>query len=406
MVTQVDRRRDARVNLVVLDALRGLAALYVMLAHARWLLWSGYGEYTAQTHSALGLSLVTLAGAVRYGHAAVLLFFLISGFCIHYRWAQATALSKAGGFDVGSYTKRRFIRLFPPLLVALALTAVFDLIGQRINPSFYAGQSAYPLINATLSSGSHSLTTLAGNLLFQSTFIVPAFGTDAPLWSLSYEVWFYALYPVALLSLARWGLGRTFGSIAVVSLVATGVSVAAVPWWVMSVLAHWIMWFGGAMIAEGYVKSRRLRGRPGQVAVALAAVLLMLLLVDDPPRIDGTLSDLAWGLCLAVMLAYLMLNPTPRIGALIEHLARRLAPLGKISYSLYIVHFPALALIAAWWLSWHSRLPLGPELAVTGALAALALAVGCWFAVERHCLKHRTTTAAVRVEPIARTVES
>jgi hypothetical protein len=31
-------------NLLFLDGLRGLAAFYVMVGHARWLLWEGYGE--------------------------------------------------------------------------------------------------------------------------------------------------------------------------------------------------------------------------------------------------------------------------------------------------------------------------------------------------------------------------
>ena len=34
-----------KVNFVILDALRGLAALYVCIAHARGLMWIGMNEY-------------------------------------------------------------------------------------------------------------------------------------------------------------------------------------------------------------------------------------------------------------------------------------------------------------------------------------------------------------------------
>jgi peptidoglycan/LPS O-acetylase OafA/YrhL len=106
------------------------------------------------------------------------------------------------------------------------------------------------------------------------------------------------------------------------------------------------------------------------------------------------------------MLAYLMLNVSPRLGAPIERAARRIAPLGNISYSLYIVHFPWLALIAAWWLSWHTRLPLGPELAIAGAISALALGAMCWWAVERHWVRRRIMTASIRLGRFVWTPES
>ena len=52
-----------------------------------------------------------------------------------------------------------------------------------------------------------TLTTLFGGLLFQSSLASPSFGTNGPLWSLSFEFWFYALYPVLLVvsgRLAAW----------------------------------------------------------------------------------------------------------------------------------------------------------------------------------------------------------
>jgi peptidoglycan/LPS O-acetylase OafA/YrhL len=172
--------------------LRGLAALYVMLGHARWLLWASQHEYAASAPSKVGSVLAVLSASLTFGHQAVLLFFLISGFCIHYRQARSLATSGDGRMNLKSYAWRRLRRLYPPLLLALALTALFDSLGASLNPAYYAGQTAYPSINDAAVAGSRTLTTLFGGLLFQSSLATPSFGTNGPLWSLSYELWFSA----------------------------------------------------------------------------------------------------------------------------------------------------------------------------------------------------------------------
>ena len=40
-----------REQLVFLDGLRGLAAFYVLVGHARWLLWEGDTQYAAHPES-------------------------------------------------------------------------------------------------------------------------------------------------------------------------------------------------------------------------------------------------------------------------------------------------------------------------------------------------------------------
>src|SRR2546430_5302423 len=134
-IQSATHRETDRVSLAVLDTLRGLAALYVMLGHARWLLWAGYHEYVASDGWVLGRILAVSSGVFRFGHQAVLLFFLISGFCIHYRQARIIPAARDSRespppalLNIQSYAWRRFRRLYPPLLVALALTALFDYI--------------------------------------------------------------------------------------------------------------------------------------------------------------------------------------------------------------------------------------------------------------------------------------
>ena len=78
--------KDNAEKLLVLDSLRGFAAIYVMVGHARALLWEGYSDgylKHPEDYSLSGKLIVYLLGAFNHGHEAVMLFFVLSGFLIH-----------------------------------------------------------------------------------------------------------------------------------------------------------------------------------------------------------------------------------------------------------------------------------------------------------------------------------
>src|SRR6476660_9088344 len=98
-------------RLTSIDALRGFAALGVVLYHAvgradlalpRGLLqWPGFF-----VHSLTG-----------FGYVGVFLFFVISGFCIHLQWARARAAGRQSQIEFGAFWKRRLRRLYPPYVI-------------------------------------------------------------------------------------------------------------------------------------------------------------------------------------------------------------------------------------------------------------------------------------------------
>jgi peptidoglycan/LPS O-acetylase OafA/YrhL len=102
-----------------LDAIRGAAAAYVVVYHARCF---------AQT---------SIAPMMSFGPEAVILFFLLSGFVISY--SSERRLCEPGG--VRSYLVHRFRRIYPLFLVALALTIsivdphrqLFDVAGSSMD---------------------------------------------------------------------------------------------------------------------------------------------------------------------------------------------------------------------------------------------------------------------------------
>lgn len=102
-----------------LDSIRFVAAGWVALSHGAAFplkaLWLAPGP--------IGHIVIGVYDCLFDGVAAVIVFFVISGFCIHYPWARAESL------DVRSHLVRRYVRIGVPLLAVLACS---QLIGGEI----------------------------------------------------------------------------------------------------------------------------------------------------------------------------------------------------------------------------------------------------------------------------------
>src|SRR5579859_1763688 len=95
----------------------GAAALYVCLGHA----WEPMG---GSSSGILGSLTRLTARLLSYGLVAVLAFFVVSGYAIHYRQANRIASGDSSPVAWRSYAVHRIRRLYPPLCVALVLTAL------------------------------------------------------------------------------------------------------------------------------------------------------------------------------------------------------------------------------------------------------------------------------------------
>jgi peptidoglycan/LPS O-acetylase OafA/YrhL len=325
---------DTRKKLLFLDGLRGLAALYVLVGHARWLLWEGYSEgyrLHPEHYSLAGKLLVFALSLFRWGHEAVLFFFVLSGFVIHLRYATGLKRDPAYPFGFLGYLARRARRLYPPLLVALAITWGLDTLGVRLQLPPALHTTAYPVINANIGSD-HSLRALLRNLIF---IMQPVFGSDGPLWSLNYEWYFYLLYPLVFLIDRRSILAA---SLVLVALSAVGF---APIWpdslvWLRGVFQLMIVWWLGALLADGF--ARRLAIRYKRLAWLMLAPLALRLGPWMAPW-----HDLLMGVTFTGVIASCLALQDR--GWSLEGLAR-LQPLGEMSYTLYVVHFPVLVFVS------------------------------------------------------------
>ena len=267
--------RGSPVNMRSLDALRGMLAVYVVLHHARWLLWSGFDLWGVVPHPIWQKLLAYgVATPLRFGHEAVMVFFVLSGFFIHLRAAELMAAGKRASMGAATFFKRRAHRLVPPYLLALGVTILLDAVGGHFDPAFYAGQTEDRFVDENFLQTGYSMHSVIPALFMFPSSLGQHFGSDGPLWSLSYEVVYYLLYPAWLFLRRRgWLVGYGVGG-----LLAAAALPLASRGFLPLVLAHYPVWLAGAALAE-WVQTPRSPFRypwlfPAGFLVALGLVLL------------------------------------------------------------------------------------------------------------------------------------
>lgn len=297
-----------------MDFFRTAAALIVVISHARDIAMADYNG---------NLLFGPFYAATGFGHSGVVVFFVLSGF-----WISRSVIGRLEASHFWrDYLIDRLSRLLIVLIPALALGGLLDWIG--------AVQLAMPLYSGT--SGSHSIVSpvidqlrpevLLGNMTFLQTIAVPTWGSNGPLWSLTYEFWFYIWFPALALLLVQ----RRF-SLALLSLVVAWLNPAIAvgfAWWLVGFVL---------LIAE---RKAPLEPKSKWYGVMGAGVFLAILLLSGVR--SGAVVDSALAIAFGGLLYVLR---TSEIG--FPRLFEPLARFGReSSYSLYVIHFPILALIGS-----------------------------------------------------------
>ncbi len=188
-----------------LDAVRFVAALTVFISH--FALHRLSGGFLWQLNA--------------YGHQAVAVFFVLSGFVIAY----ATDTRER---DARSYVISRLSRMYSVVLPAVVLTVVLDLIGGAWRPDVYNPDWGF----AHDWTFAHLFAALTFTNEIWSLHV--KLGSNAAYWSMGYEVPYYVIFGLALYAPARW---RTAAVMA--ALLAAGPAiVVSMPLWLGGVAAY------------------------------------------------------------------------------------------------------------------------------------------------------------------------
>ncbi len=322
-----------------IDALRGIAALGVVVYHA-----VEQGKQ-ALPNNLLQYPLQLVQFVSSFGYVGVFLFFVISGFCIHLQWAKLRAAGKDADIRFGPFWKRRLRRLYPPYLLALACYLLLTAHHAGINLSHFF---FYDL-------GMHLL--MLHNLDPKTCYTI-----NGVFWTLAIEEQLYLAYFLLLFLRVRWGwtvtlavcLGARLGWMVFSHIVwvktGGGVPVAE------AAASHWFTWALGAIAVEvmfGLIKlpawSRDLR-LAIVVLIAASTVGYYLPWVSQETiwhDFSWFLIHPLWGLGFFIIVNRLVLAEQSWIRqAKLSSTVSIFATLGIFSYSIYLTH--ELAIMESW----------------------------------------------------------
>ena len=352
---------------------------------------------------AIGAVLLFHAGVpwAEGGFIGVDVFFVISGFLITGLLVREWRRSER--IDLVVFYARRFRRLLPAALLAIVVTvaASWLVLSQLRFPSVAVDGAAAALYVSNIRFANEAIDYLGAE------------AAPSPLlhfWSLGVEEQFYLFWPlIVLLAMRALGLRWLWLMVGAVTAVSLSLSLVwtdiAAPWAFFSLPTRAWQLGVGALMAVGVLRvpSRA----PGWLGAALtwaglAVIGAGVLLIDKDTPYPGTAA-----LIPVVGTALVIIGSTHAQGLPSRLLATRFPRwIGRISYSLYLWHWPLLVLVpialgvdslplnlalvvVATLIAWvstdlyeapirHARLlPMRPSRSVTAAMAAsLVVAVG------------------------------
>ncbi|MEE2700303.1 MAG: acyltransferase [Bacteroidota bacterium] len=289
-----------------LEALRGIAALYVVVYHLR----IGFDT-----------KLIYFTG---HGQGAVMLFFVLSGFVIMY-----SSRSKPN-YSFKEYFTKRFRRIYPVLIVAILVSYIFACLNSG---------SLMPL----------DLSTLTGNLLnLQDMKRHPGYWfepyyNNSPLWSLTYEWWFYMIFfPIFKFieaSYQKW--------LALAISVIGFITYFIYPNQISLIMEYFIIWWWGVELAKIWLKHKDFKLSSFKfifLSFGIMTILLLLQLYSYEGYLNTAIHPIleikhfvyAFGL---IVFGYVW-RKTKYLGY--KFTLKPFLYFAPISYGIYAFHFPIM----------------------------------------------------------------
>lgn len=351
----VERRWDS------LDALRGIAAFLVLTFHCSQLS-SGFALRTNPLNAASWLEPWTwlkytpLRLLVSSGPPAVVLFFALSGFVLSLPFLRARRQPGYAEFAV-----KRVCRIWPPFAYAVLVSAVLYAL---VQPSPIPALSAW--FNEVLWTRPLSADYIARNLLM--TGLHDDMTLDLVMWSLVHELRISLIFPILFLLTRRWPAATLaaslLGGVACTAALA-GADAANLAMSLVDTGRFVALFVAGILIAGNMEAIRGAVGRLPSWAIPAAWIVGIGLLLAPGPSVFAYY-NFVWGLGAVLLLAVVVGSPaSDRVLS-----APPLVWLGKVSYSLYLIHVPLL--VAAVHLT-YGRVPLAvtiPAVIVASLLCA------------------------------------
>lgn len=299
------------------------------------------------------------------GYQAVMIFFVLSGYFIS---LSVLNIIKNKKWKWSDYLIKRLLRLWIVLIPCLLLTIIWA--NMQLSLLGY-DQHIVDVLN---------IKTFLGNLFFLQGILVEPFGKNGPLWSLSYEFWYYILFPCLVL-------------------IVTSKKIIVKSWYVLlfvgiamfvgeKIMLYFLVWLLGAvvpLIKPFYLNNKYLKNLLliFSICLVLASVYQHLILQIKLQF----LKDLGVGASFALLTYILVSLYNSEVRNSTFNISKYLA---GFSFTLYLVHYPLANFILTWLVSPYW--PFQETTLTIKILFALAVFIYAWLIAlitEKHTDKVR-----------------
>lgn len=327
MTTSSSVFSDSKKHFLILDALRGVAAIMVVLFHV-FEVYSG-GDHVKQW--------------MNHGYLAVDFFFMLSGYVMAHAYDD-----RWGTMTVRDFFKRRLVRLHPLIILGMTIGAI----------CFYFGASAYFPKIAETSVWQLLLVMFIGYTLLPIPTSMDIRGwnemhpLNGPAWSLFFEYIANILHALVLRRLSKVMLSVLvfIAGLSLIHMAVTSPNGDIIGGWSLEPEQLRI---GFTRLLFPYMAGMLLR-RAIKVKEAKSTFLyssVLLILALSFPRVGGYENLWMNGLfdSLVVIFVFPAIVYLGAIGTIKNQLSEKICTfLGDISYPIYIIHFPLAYVFYAW----------------------------------------------------------
>lgn len=264
------------------------------------------------------------------GHIGVMVFFVISGYCI--AATSESCMRHRHGF--GTYLKRRIRRIYPPYFFAVCFFAVTRLVKWKVGMGMELSSSVSAWVQTlTLTQWFslilHPLTYAAQNkALFVASF-----------WSLNYEEQFYLVIGGLMILAVRFGRPILWGVLALlVPAFAWNLTHPATSYGFF--LEYWVHFSLGVIVYSRLCKLTRTAARRAVdigLSILVVASAAVWIFQADPGFASRRSVYAEWSITGAFAL-FLIATRAFDDAMVGTWLGQKLVKLGTITYSLYLVH--------------------------------------------------------------------
>lgn len=328
-------------ELDILHCLRGFCSFYVVIYHAKYVLWAGGTEYlnafpratwTIMQYVAFALDMLSSAG-----YEMVVFFFVLSGFFIRYAQLRKPRVAK-------DFYLNRIVRIYPPYIFSMILAIVVLAIVVHWVPQIISPINKREL-NTSLSMAWNDLCAFNFLKFIRALLFLPVQGAiyvgyNSVYWSLLPEALFYVAVPLAF-----WRIRAYYVTSIVAYLV--GIVLVVLKYNQVGFLDFFLKYnfYFAVGVALYDIITRtdwlaRVRRMPSWLLLLTVIVLFSVLLPLALLKLK-VISGLV-----AVILAVLAVSIL--LAGRVSHnnlVLRFFHPIGIFSFSLYLYHFPLLILL-------------------------------------------------------------